>query len=61
MIVLTNKDKLYIRVLTGLDLTKQVKLLFINISKTAKSKQNKQEVSCTVLLPLKVALFGKVN
>ena len=38
--------------LTDLDLAKQVKLLLINISKEAKSKQVKEEVSHIVILPL---------
>ena len=37
--------------LTGLDKTEQVKLFLFNISKAAESKQNKQEVSCTEILP----------
>ena len=38
--------------LTGLDLNKQVKLFFIQISKAADSAQNKQDVSHTVILPI---------
>ena len=39
--------------LTGLDLTKQVKLLFIHKSKAAEFTQNKQEVSrSAMILPL---------
>ena len=38
--------------LTSLYLTIQVKLLFINISKSAENKQNKQEVSRALILLL---------
>ena len=36
------------------DLTKQVKLFLFTKRKAAKSKQNKQEVSCTLIHPLKL-------
>ena len=39
--------------LTGLDLTNQVKLLQIQHSKAAESKDNKHEVSRTLILPFK--------
>ena len=38
--------------LTGLDLSKQVNCCSFNISKAAESKQNKQEVSRTMILSL---------
>ena len=44
--------------LTGLDLTRQVKLFFIQHEQSAESKQNKQEVSQTVILTLKLVLSG---
>ena len=44
--------------LTGLDLTRQVKLFFIQHEQSAESKQNKQEVSHTVILTLKLVLSG---
>ena len=44
--------------LTGLALTKLVNCCSFSISKAAKSTQKKQEVSRTVILPLKLAFFG---
>ena len=38
--------------LGGLNSTKQINLLSFYISKAAESKQAKQEVMCTVILPL---------
>ena len=40
--------------LTGLDLTKQENFGSFNISKAAESKQHKQEIRWTVILPLKL-------
>ena len=46
--------------LTGLDLAKQVKLMIIQQSQAAESKQNKQEVSrSTEILPLKLVFSGQ--
>ena len=44
--------------LVGLDLMKQVKLFYIQHRKSTESKQNKQEVSQTVILPLKLVFSG---
>ena len=38
-------------------LTRQISCCLLNISKAAESKQNKQEVSCTVILNLKLVFF----
>ena len=43
--------------LTGLDLAKQVKLLFLNLRKAAESNQNKHGVSCTMILPPMVSVY----
>ena len=42
--------------LTGMDLTKQVIMGSFNIGKAAESIKNKQEVSCTAILHLKLML-----
>ena len=44
--------------LTGLDSTKHIKLMLIQHKKAAESKQNKQEVSHTVILPIKLVFSG---
>ena len=44
--------------LTGLDLSKQVKLLLIQYKQSRRTKQNKQEVSRTVKLPLNLMFSG---
>ena len=53
--MLTYRENINIRLtscLDGLDSTHHVNLLLFNISKAAESEQAKQEVSCTVILPL---------
>ena len=48
--------------LTGLDLTNQVKLIVIQHSKAAESKQNKQEVSRAVIRPpMVIVLWYEVS